>query len=173
MSTQYQKDDEKGRNIFISYCNQQPWCKVHRTATNPTAKWDVSYFSGSTKMIGEIKKRDKNSDTFDSWYLQEDKWQALIDLKGTSDARITYINHFNDGETMIWDLTDMQMEKTESSIKSLQKNDYTDEKIPKKVYHLFPIDAVIKPKSNEAIKLEKMLDEMIKNNEQEEDNLPF
>jgi hypothetical protein len=171
MTTQYEKDDEKGRNIFINYCEQQPWCKINKLAKNKFAKWDVSYFSGNTQMIGEIKKRKYTSDAFSDWYIQEDKWDALIQIKGDSDAKITYINHFTDDSTMIWDLTDMDKEKLESGLRLLQENDYSDKLVWKKVYLLPSRDAVIKNK--EAIILEQLLDANIINNNEEEDILPF
>lgn len=145
----FQNDDEKGRKIFKEFCQQQIWCKVHKTSKDKFAKWDLSFFSGRTQMIGEIKVRDYNSRDFDNWYLEADKLDALRKLNEViPNSRITYINHFKDNITYIWDLTELKETELDYSMQNLQINDYTTQTKLKKVIHL-PHHIAIKFETNE------------------------
>lgn len=140
--TNFETADNKGRETFKQFCNEQKWCKFNREAKKEYAKWDVSYIKDKQQTIGEIKMRDYNSTDFNEWFLQEDKYLALKELqKKIPGSRITYINHFKNNITFIWDLTDMDMTKVTHSMSKLQKNDYTTETVWKKVYHLHHVDA--------------------------------
>ena len=137
----YQNDDNKGRLVFESFCNQETWCKVNKFAKNNYSKWDVSYFSGSTAMLGEIKKRKYESTSYGEWYLQVDKYTVLSNMQVKlkqegKEVKITYINHFTDNITQIWVLDGIDLSKLERKTLLLQTNDYDDKLEYKEVYCL-------------------------------------
>jgi hypothetical protein len=137
----YVKDDEKGRIIFDAFCKQETWCKVNKYAKNDCAHWDISFYSGKTANIGEIKLRKYKSDDYGTWYLQVDKYDELVQLQSKlkakgKDTKITYINIFQDNITVIWVLDNIDMLKLEKKMIQLQKNDYEDELVWKQVYAL-------------------------------------
>ena len=104
--------EDKGRNIFQGWCFGRPFCVVNRFSKEKYAQWDVSYrwTTDNTPIIGEIKVRNMDHNTYQTAYLQADKLKALRDLKGTSDAEIHYICIYND-KLLIWDLTNLDTSK--------------------------------------------------------------
>jgi hypothetical protein len=137
----YVKDDEKGRIIFDAFCKQETWCKVNKYAKNDYSKWDVSYYSGNTAMLGEIKKRKYESTAYGTWFLQEDKYIALTNTQtklkqNGKDVKLTYINFFTDNITQVWELDKIDMTKLEKKNVLLQVNDYDDVKEWKMCYML-------------------------------------
>lgn len=113
MSKENEIKEDIGRKKFQTYCNQQEWCKINKFAKILYTKWDVSYFSGETYVIAEIKNREYNSTSFDDWFMEVKKHQSLLNIKNKVESekgievKIHYINHFPDGETFIWDVTDL------------------------------------------------------------------
>lgn len=110
--SKFEKQEIKGRERFISYCKAQAWCKFNKASKNPYSAWDVSFYSGETKMIGEIKNRYYKSDDFEDWYLQSNKLDSLNKIKEKygkmgEKVNIIYINHFTDNETVMWDITNL------------------------------------------------------------------
>lgn len=171
---EYEKKDEKGRDIFKTLCTQQQWCKHHKDAKDKYAHWDLSYFSGKTSMIGEIKYRSEYEGTsFPDWILQVDKLQALQDIyqkmlsKGQS-TRVTYINHFNDNYTLIWDLTYLKLEDYTIKKLWLPKNDFDSELVLKDVIFLPSYQAIFQGETD----LDKSIFKGMTNDE-DEDELPF
>lgn len=142
MSNHYQKDDLKGRKLFNNFCEQEKqWCKIKKFAKDDYSKWDVSFYSGSTAIVGEIKKRKYESTTYGTWYLQLDKYNALINVQSElrnagKEAKIAYINHFDDNITNIWVLDNLDISKLEKKAVYLQINDYTEECELKECYCL-------------------------------------
>jgi CHAT domain-containing protein len=174
-TTNYQTDDQKGRDIFKTFCEQQPQFTFYKESKKQFAKWDVSYKIKNKSFIGEIKVRDYNSFDFNEWYIQGDKLEALQDLqKQHPTTRVTYINIFKDNITMIWDVTDLDLINTPFSMQKLQKNDYTTEEVLKKVYHLHHKDAE-KFETDEAKSIFKPIEELKAKYQMEEDDdkLPF
>ena len=170
MTTNYQNDDQKGRDLFIKFCSQQPKFTFNRAARKEYAKWDVSYYQNNQTFIGEIKVRDYESDAFGEWFIQADKLEALKELqKQIAGAKISYINFYNDNLIRIWDLTDLDLKTLSSSMQKLQKNDYEEEVVWKKVYHLHNMDAIVTEEtdSTKSIFANKII------SEQEDDELPF
>jgi hypothetical protein len=168
MTTNYQNDDQKGRDLFRLFCSQQSKFTFHREARQEFAKWDVSYYLGKQQFIGEIKVRDYNCDAFGTWYLQADKLEALQALqKKAPNTKISYINFYNDNMMRIWNLSDLDLSTLEFSMQKLQKNDYEKEEVWKKVYHLNNIDA--EPYETDLTK--SIFKDLAIN--QEEDNFPF
>jgi hypothetical protein len=109
--------DEEGRILFQQYCSTTSWCKYNKSAKDEFSPWDVSYTSGSTQVIGEIKMREYASDAFDGWFLEEKKLKELsVIRKAVIDKQkdslptpvIHYINMFTDGQIMIWDITNLE-----------------------------------------------------------------
>ena len=139
--TKFSKDDEKGRLIFDSFCTQETWCKVNKFAKNDYSKWDVSFYSGTTSIIGEIKKRKYESTTYGEWYMQIDKYVALSNTQQKlrqdgKETKIAYINHFTDNITQVWVLDNIDMSKIEKKTILLQTNDYDDKLEYKECYCL-------------------------------------
>jgi len=158
---EYQLKDEEGRDIFKLFCKQQKWCKHNKDSKNPYAKWDLSYTSGSTQMIGEIKYRKNYSGSdFSDWILEVDKLKALQVLhqemlsKGI-ESRVTYINHFNNNYTLIWDVTDIKLENYYVNKKLLQKNDFDDTEVWKEVIYLQRFDSIYKGETDEEFSIFK------------------
>lgn len=152
--TNYQNDDQLGREIFKSYCKQQKWCKVNKESKNDYAPWDISYYSGTTQIIGEIKVREYSSDSFPTWILELDKLQALRELQAKQPStKITYINHFPDNITLIWDLTNLDETQLYQGVVHLPKNNYTTETRLKSVVYLPKYMAIVKDEtdSNKSI----------------------
>lgn len=146
----YAKKDEKGRNIFKTFCSNHKWCIFKKNSKNDYSKWDNAYLSGDTKMIGEIKYRTQyNSSSFQDWMLEVDKLQSLQKLqrkmqsKGVK-TKITYINHFKDGKTLIWDLTDLDISKFDIKKLWLQKNDFDETMVWKDVIFLNKNEVIFK-----------------------------
>lgn len=171
----YEKKDEKGREIFKQFCHEQQWCKHNKDAKDKMAHWDLSYFSGDTAMIGEIKYRNYSSTAFPDWFLQLDKLKYLqamykfIKLNG-KETKITYINHYADGKTLIWDLTNLNILDYDIKKIMLQKNDFDEEIVLKEVIYLKATEAIYGSPTND---LESYLDSNINNEEDEDDGLPF
>jgi len=116
MENKFEQLDNEGRIIFQEYCEAQPWCKFIKTS-KPNDVWDVSYFSGGTMIIGEIKKRGFTSDKFTDWMIHQHKIdsietvrQKVIAKYQDIDTKIAsqFINLYTDDVVRIWDITDYQ-----------------------------------------------------------------
>jgi hypothetical protein len=147
---EYRKKDEKGRDIFKTFCSNQQWCTFKKNSKDDYAKWDNAYLSGDTKMVGEIKYRTEyNSTSFGDWILEVDKLESLQKLQRKMQAKgvkttITYINHFKDGKTLIWDLTDLDISQLEIKKLWLQKNDFDSTMVWKNVVFLHKNEVIFK-----------------------------
>lgn len=136
----YQQADEDGRKIFREYCATESWCKVIRESKDEYAHWDVSFYSGSTKIIGEIKKRDYDSNDFSFWDYEKDKHDNLLKVykkcNEVDDVEIQYINIYNNDVIRIWTTTNthneqVPVEKMRNKSKMENKGD-----VPKLIYNL-------------------------------------
>jgi len=172
---EYQVKDEKGRDIFKKFCNQQQWCKHHKDSADEYASWDLSYYSGKTQMIGEIKYRTKyDGSAFEDWLLEIDKLVALkkihkeVVAKGLNPL-ITYINHFNNNYTLIWDITDLQLKDYKIFKKLLPRNDFDDTLVWKDVIYLPRHQAAFKGETDKEFSIFKRDEDNYNDN----DNLPF
>ncbi len=123
IKTNYQQMDDIGRAKFEGYCMATKWCKFSRKSKDEFAHWDVSYYSGDTVVIGEIKDRKCNSDDYSTWILQEDKLNELKKIKQkvilrnpTANVKVHYINFFEDNEMFVWDITDMALKSVETAL---------------------------------------------------------
>lgn len=173
-TTNYQSDDQKGRDLFKLFCNQQPTFTFYRESKKQFAKWDVSYKIKNQSYIGEIKVRDYNSTDFNEWYIQADKLEALQELqKQHPSTKATYINIFKNNITMIWDISNLDLLTTPFSMQKLQKNDYTTEEVYKKVYHLHHSDAEKFETDLEKSIFKPLMEHKAKMEEEDEDWLPF
>lgn len=145
----FQIKDQVGRDTFKQLCTNtnQRWCKYVAEAKDPFSVWDVAYLSGYTsnfnkvKVIGEIKVRKYKSDEFEGWYLEVDKAKSLLIKKLSSKAngkeiKLTYINIFNDNITLIWDITNINLNDYEIKKKLLPNNDFDDTLVLKNVIEL-------------------------------------
>lgn len=137
----------KGRNNFSTVCQQEKWCRVNRFATKRGSKWDVSFMSGTTQVIGEVKQRRYDSDTFNDWYFQADKWEALNKLakantvKTGKETKIAYINAYNNNIMNIWLFDIDQLNETPTLYREMQTNDWSNQSQMKSVYGLHRVNA--------------------------------
>ena len=169
--------EEKGRQIFENYCNQQEWCTIIRWSKKRFSPWDVSFSSGNTKgysveIIGEIKVRSYESQAFGDWYLEHDKLIALKEIRENYiNKKIMYINIFTDDKLRAWDLDMPSMKDKVIKKKMMPKNEYNDTTmVQKDVYSLFNREAIL---DSEIDSLEKTLLNNIKPNIDEDDELPW
>ena len=126
----YQEYEERGRLLFKGWTMGRDDVIFNRCSTNEMSHWDVSYYSGGTAIVGEIKLRQCTSTKYDTLILQVNKLKELQAIQDNiPHSRIHYINIFNDGEMIIFDLTDLdpltvdvlsvQLPKTTSGSKEL------------------------------------------------------
>lgn len=151
--TSFEQKEQKGRDSFITTCQQQKWCKINKFATDKYSKWDVSYYSGNTQLIGEIKYRKEDSSAFKDWIMEVDKFKALKDIQAklnvnNKKANITYINIFSDNITYIWNLDNIDLNEIEIKQLWLPKNNEDETLILKDVFFLLPIDAIFRDESD-------------------------
>lgn len=119
MIDKFEMADNKGRNLFSAFCESQTWCKIKKFA-KAKDPYDVSYTSGDTKIIGEIKFRNFPSTAFPDWLMQQHKIKDITVLKNKVDTkypndkncRIQFIIFYTDGIVQIWDITDIEKEQT-------------------------------------------------------------
>jgi hypothetical protein len=174
-TTNYQTDDQKGRELFKTFCQQQPEFTFKKESKSDFSKWDVSYTSKGSKFIGEIKVRDYDATTFGDWFMQADKLEALQELqKAVPGTKISYINIFNDNLTYIWHLDEIDWSTIKQGVLQLQKNDYDNEVVWKSVYYL-PHSLAHKFETEEAKSIFKPLMDLKAKYQMEEDDdkLPF
>lgn len=139
--------ETKGRNNFSTVCQQEKWCKVNKFATKQDARWDVSFLSGTTQVIGEVKQRRYNSDTFNEWYFEQGKWEALNQLAKDNEARtgkktkIAYINAYNDNILSIWLFDIDELNNVPTLYREMQINDWSNQSQMKSVYGLHRVKA--------------------------------
>ncbi len=152
--TKFQEMDDTGRLKFQGYCIGQPWCKFARKSRDEDAHWDVSYYSGDTTIIGEIKDRKEDSDRYNDWMLEIKKLRELIEIRDKMTrrgitTRLHYINIFEDNEIAIWDITDLDINKLEIRIEEHNKTTAGDQtKTDKEITYLPIADAIITTKTN-------------------------
>lgn len=141
------KQAKKGNEIFNQFCNTQSWCKVNKFSNDEYSSWDAGVFSATTKCITEIKVRGKK---YDEMLLEVGKLDGLKktqtelrDKKGI-DSSLIYVNHLPNNETLIWDITNINMNDYRITQRWLQKSDYDDTLILKDVIMLPITNAVLK-----------------------------
>jgi len=143
MKTKYQISEILAKETFANFCNQKKFCKLKRFTTKDSADYDVVYTNenGYNLTIGEIKYRKNKVTDFETWYLEKDKYDRLIQIanSSTNKPKVTYIHHFIDNITAIWDLTEIDVTKLELAYLEMQKNDYSSKKVYKWVFKL-PIE---------------------------------
>ena len=114
MKTNFVIADEHGRELFKHYCTNQKWCKVIKESKDEYAHWDISYWSGGTMIIGEIKVRNYNSNSFVDWDYEQKKHIELTAMLNrmkqvhpNKKIEIQYINIYKDEAIRIWTTTDI------------------------------------------------------------------
>lgn len=146
----FQTKDQLGRDQFKQLCNHptQQWCKHVADATDDYSIWDTAYLSGYTnnanklQVLGEIKYRSTyNSDAFDCWLMEVDKFKALQNKKAAAkkhnkEISLTYINIFNDNMTYVWNITDLNLSDYTITQRWLPKNNFDDTVVLKDVIYL-------------------------------------
>ena len=151
--TKFEQAEQLAKNTFKGFCEQQKWCKVKRFTQGKYDPYDVVYTTNNNTTIGEIKLRKYNVSDFNEWFLEKDKYDRIIEIANNSRkyVKATYINHFQDNVTAIWDLSKIDVAKLELRKMLLQENDYSQKKVEKWVimlpYHL----AEIKEETNNEL----------------------
>ena len=155
MTTKFQQAEELAKSTFKGFCEQQSWCKIKRFTTGQYDDYDVVYKTNNNLTIGEIKRRKNKVTDFSDWYLEKDKYDRLMEIAklSTKQPKVTYINHFQDNVTAIWDLTKLDVSKLELQKLMMQENDYSDKKVPKWVFKLPYQLAEIKEETNKDLPL--------------------
>jgi hypothetical protein len=127
----YRQADENGRELFKQFCNTQSWCKIIAESKDDYAPWDIAYYSGGTKIIGEIKVRNYESNAFLDWDYEAKKHNSLITVYEKVKAKpenknkqveIQYINIFKNDGIKIWTTTNTHNEQ-QPIIKKRQVSD--------------------------------------------------
>lgn len=155
MKSKFEQAEEKAKETFNGFCNQQKWCKIKRFTPGQYDPYDVVYNTNNNLTIGEIKYRKNKVTDFDSWFLEKDKYDRLMEIAKNSSkyVKVTYINHFLDNVTAIWDLTELDVTKLELQKLLMQENDYSDKKVEKWVFKLPYQLAEIKAETNNKLPL--------------------
>lgn len=68
--------------------------------------YDCKYWSGEKEYIVEIKVRNAEHTTYDTWILEEAKYTSLMGLCSGNTSAL-YVNFFNDGYWCIWNLNNI------------------------------------------------------------------
>lgn len=112
-TTEYEQEDQRGRDRFLSWASLNDEVTMNKIATDPLSIWDISYYSGGTAIIGEIKNRRCKSTTYDSSMLELNKLRDLQEVRdkvlakeGVDNVIIHYICLYEDNKIMVWDITD-------------------------------------------------------------------
>jgi hypothetical protein len=91
---------------YYSYTNTLPdVAQREYTITEGYDPYDLTYYSGSTKTVAEIKIRNISSTHFTTGYLEKQKLDSLLKLSiqlNTPD--IHYQMYYSDGVVAIWNL---------------------------------------------------------------------
>jgi hypothetical protein len=169
---EFREADEKGRILFQHYCERTSWCKFIKAANKDEAVWDVAYYSGSTRVVGEIKKRDYECTAFPDWMIHTKKVNALKDVRQTIINKnpnekppvIQYINIYSDKSIRFWDITNCHDKGIEQLVKDTTYGSQKD-KVKQTIY-LKNFDAIL----CEPLNSKKFYGET---DNDEEDNLPF
>ena len=141
------KAEQAGREAFTKVCNQEKWCKVNKFAKDRGARYDVSYTNNSLQVVGEVKGRRYNSDTFNEWYFQKDKYDALNQLAKEAQERtgkptkIAYINSYQDNILSIWEIEIDGLNNVKPVSRLMQVNDWSSKEEYKDVFLMHRVKA--------------------------------
>lgn len=136
--------DENGRELFKEYASSKSWYKYNKESKDEYACWDISYYSGSTLIIGEIKVRESyDSKAFIEWDYEEKKHKQLVKMRNkmlekypTKQIEIQYINIFKDENVKIWTTTDIEERQVPRIVLRPQTTYGKQEMVNKSVYGL-------------------------------------
>lgn len=142
MSDKFNEAELKGREKFKTFCDNQEWCTLIKFDENKYGAYDVAFLSGETKMIGELKDREYNSTTFDSWICEKEKLERIqAKVKKRKDIKVMYINTFTDDKILFWDITNYAPKKYYKKV--LPKNTAEDNGDKEKDIFYLPTDKSI------------------------------
>lgn len=129
--TQFQKDENKGRDIFRKFASSNPLITQLSFSEDDYSCYDCILTSGGTLFIGEIKYRNFCSNKYPDYILEKKKVDNL--KLNFPEKQILYINIFYD-TIKIWNVTNLNLPLY---TKSLPKTtSITSEKIIKEYYLL-------------------------------------
>jgi hypothetical protein len=138
MKDNFEQSEEISKETFKNFCEKQKWCKIKRFTENKYAPYDVVYENQNQKTIGEIKRRKNLVTDYSQWFLEKEKYDKLMEIYNNTDSKplVTYINHFRDNVTAVWDLLNIDVTKLELTKEYMQENDFSDKKVLKWVFKL-------------------------------------
>jgi hypothetical protein len=174
MTNKFTTADQQGRDMFKHYCGKSEWCKVIKESKDDFAAWDVSYMSGTTMIIGEIKVRGYESTTFSNWDYEVKKHQALKGILEQMKLKypkkrieIQYINFFEDDAVRIWTTT--QIDEVQAPITVYRPSTTMGQQtqVSKQVYH-----CNMKVEADRGTVIEDIFADM-KDNREDPEHLPF
>lgn len=90
--------EDKGRELLREFLTKR------NIKVSFTEDLYSSYDAETDKAIYEIKVRDCNSNTYKDYILEEHKVLEMLKLKEQNNKRIYYVNFFNDGKMILWDI---------------------------------------------------------------------
>lgn len=103
--SEYQKAEEKGRELFKTFAEQKELTIIH--FTDHYSPYDVLFVSGGTEWLGEIKVRHCSQSKYETYILEKSK---VDNIKNHFPSKnIMYINFFNDNTELIWDITNLDL----------------------------------------------------------------
>jgi hypothetical protein len=138
----YAQKDEKGRIEFEKFCNNNKEYKILKFATQQYSHWDVAFKHFGKNVVGEIKSRNISSTTYNNMMIEVTKFNNLIKIAKEKGCKAYYINHFSDGETYIWDITNLSLKSFVITKKLLPLNDFDQQLVWKEVFYLIPRDRI-------------------------------
>jgi hypothetical protein len=128
--------DEKGKDIVEEWCKRQTNCiTIKRSKKDSKAVWDILIQLNGEKLLTEIKMRNKHHQQYPDWYLQEDKYNKIMDLSTKYNYKPVYCNLFTDDQMLMWDMNIVKNKITQQQL--MNKTKMGDNiKINKEVYGL-------------------------------------
>ena len=106
---------------FSTFCEQQSWCKIKRFTT---ADYNVVYKINNNLTIGLIQYKNCKVTESSTWLLDKDKYDSMMQMSqmSMSQPKVTYINHYLDNVTAIWDLSTLNVAKLDLQKHMVQEN---------------------------------------------------
>ena len=106
---------------FTTFCDQQPWCKIKRFTTGD---YNVVYKINNNLTIGLIHYKNCKVTESSTWLLEKDKYDSMMQMSqmSMSQPKVTYINHYLDNVTAIWNLSTLDVAKLDLQKHTVEEN---------------------------------------------------
>ena len=113
---EFDEAEAKGRELFLNWANTQPQITELMFHPKKYGRFDAAFYSGSSKVIAEIKYRNEKSTKYKKWMLEKDKYEAVASLALEKDAYCMFINFYENNKMAIWDLNTCRLGKAEKRL---------------------------------------------------------